>query len=243
MRVSVRLLELTLSTVPENLALDEALLEAAELDASAVEVLRLWESPETAVILGRASRWDDEAKAEICAADGVPVYRRASGGAAVAIGPGCLMYSLIISLARRPELALIDAAHQWVMQSLLTALRPLVPDVQFQGTCDLTWRGKKFSGNSLRCKRTHLLYHGTLLYDFNLPLIARYLGTPPRQPAYREGRDHDSFVTNLPVDGRQLSANLVHTFEAHERLLDWPRERTCDLAINRYQTTDWNRAR
>ena len=26
----------------------------------------------------------------------------------------------------------------------------------------------KFSGNSLRVRRTHLLYHGTLLYDFSL---------------------------------------------------------------------------
>ena len=30
---------------------------------------------------------------------------------------------------------------------------------------------RKFSGNSLRVKRTHLLYHGTLLYAFDLALI------------------------------------------------------------------------
>ena len=41
----MKLLDLTLETPAENLALDEALLEEAEQSTKPTEVLRLWESP------------------------------------------------------------------------------------------------------------------------------------------------------------------------------------------------------
>ena len=44
-------LDFTLPTVEENLALDEALLLAAE-ERGGVPVLRVWESPVTTVVLG-----------------------------------------------------------------------------------------------------------------------------------------------------------------------------------------------
>ena len=47
----MRLLDLTLPIAAENLALDEALLLAAE-ESGAGEVLRLWELPSLAVVLG-----------------------------------------------------------------------------------------------------------------------------------------------------------------------------------------------
>ena len=44
-----------------------------------------------------------------------------------------------------------------------------------QGTSDLAIGDLKFSGNSARCRRRWLLYHGTLLYDFPLSLVAQCL--------------------------------------------------------------------
>ena len=73
-----------------------------------------------------------------------------------------------------------------------------------QGTSDLALNDRKFSGNAQQRKRTHLLHHGTLLYAFATEPLARYLKPPPRQPAYRAGRSHADFVTNLPTDGVTL---------------------------------------
>ena len=84
----MRLLDLTLDTVAGNLALDEALLQNAESrPEGGDEVLRLWESPQHAVVVGRSSRVAEEVDILACRAGGVPVFRRCSGGAAVAIGP------------------------------------------------------------------------------------------------------------------------------------------------------------
>ena len=169
----MRYLDLTLPTAAENLALDEALLEEAESAAAPTETLRLWESPQPLVVVGRSSRIDAEVRVDACRASGIPILRRASGGAAVVAGPGCLMYALVLSYRLQPRLRVLSQAHHYVLDTLAAALEPLAPGVQCRGTSDLALGTRKFSGNSARCRRDHLLYHGTLLYDFPLELIDR----------------------------------------------------------------------
>lgn len=212
----MQLINTTLGDPAAELALDEAFLETAESEpqGTAGELLRLWQFERPVVVIGRGSRRDGESNLEACQADGVPVLRRCSGGAAIVAGPGCLMYSLVLSCHLRPELRRIDEVHRWVMTRLVSALHRQCPQVQWQGTCDLTLDGRKFSGNSLKVARNHVLYHGTILYDFDLSQISRWLLTPPRQPDYRDGRPHDQFVTNLPVEPLQLRHDLADTFSA-----------------------------
>ena len=114
------------------------------------------------------------------------------------------MYALVLSYGRRPRLRLLSEAHRYVLGTLAAALRPLAPGVQCRGTSDLALGEYKFAGNSARCRHDHLLYHGTLLYDFPLELIDRCLAMPPRMPEYRVGRPHGGFVANLPVKAETL---------------------------------------
>ena len=60
------LLDLTLPTPHENVALDEALLEESDSSEAPTEVLRLWESPSLAVVIGRSSRAREEVDLEFC---------------------------------------------------------------------------------------------------------------------------------------------------------------------------------
>jgi lipoate-protein ligase A len=237
----MRLLDLTLDTAARNLALDEALLDEAEENATPREVLRLWEFPEFAVIVGRSSSVSQEVDAEYCAKKGMPILRRCSGGASVLVGPGCLMYSLVLSYELRPALRMIEETHAFVLERLAKCLDPLCPgEISHRGISDLTLRDRKVSGNSLRCKRGHLLYHGTLLYDFPLELIGSCLRTPPRQPDYRAGRNHLNFVANLPATVVQLRAMLEQGWNAERTKDDWPLENTLLLAQQRYDQTSWN---
>lgn len=236
----MRHLDLTLPTAEENLALDEALLDEAEGSAEPDEVLRLWESPLPLVVVGRSSRLDEEVDLPAARRRGVPVLRRASGGAAVVAGPGCLMYAIVLSYQRRPELRMIDLAHRCVLETLLAGLRPLVDGLSRQGTSDLVWQGRKFSGNSLRCKRRALLYHGTLLYDFPLESLGELLRAPPREPAYRRGRAHGEFVTNLPLSSAALRAALRSAWQAEEPVDGWPRPAVARLVDEKYARAEWN---
>jgi lipoate-protein ligase A len=234
-------LEVTLPTAEENLALDEALLTEAESSARPREIIRIWESLQVAVVVGRSTRVAEEVNLEACRADGVVVCRRTSGGASVVIGPGCLMYSLVLSYERRPAMRMVDQAHRFVLERTAKALAGSTTEcVEPMGTSDLALRDRKFSGNSLRCRRSHLLYHGTLLYDFPLEKISRYLRHPPRQPDYRKGRSHDQFVMNLLVDPARLKQCLMEAWHVDSTRRQWPTERVAQLVRERYASDEWN---
>ncbi len=236
----MRILDLTLSTAAENLALDEALLEEAENAAQPQETLRFWEPRQNMVVVGRSSRVETEVHCEVCREVGIPILRRISGGAAIITGPGCLMYSLVLGYQNQPGLRAISQAHTFVLETLAKALLPLVSGVHYQGTSDMAVGDRKFSGNSMRCRRGHFLYHGTILYDFALELISRCLKTPPRMPDYREGRDHHRFVANLPAGAEAIRRALATAWNAIEPCDDWPRELTARLAREKYGNAEWN---
>lgn len=242
-------LELTLPTPAENVALDEALLDWAEEDGPEWEFLRLWESQTPIVVVGRSSRIEQEVNLATCHEREIPVLRRSSGGAAIVAGPGCLMFAVVLSYQSRPELRDIRRAHGEVLDRLAATLRPYVSpaDVVRAGTSDLTFVEKaaaaparKFSGNSLRAKRTHLLYHGTLLYDFDLALIATCLREPPRQPEYRQARRHGDFVTNLPLARETLIEAIDAAWPTKNTLANWPHKRVASLVTERFNRDDWN---
>jgi len=237
----VRLLDLTLPTPAENLALDELLLERVEREEAAGEVLRLWESPRAMVVVGRATAVADEVRLPECRRRKIPVLRRISGGASIVAGPGCLMYAVVLSYARFPQLRAVDRAHRFVLQRMAAAVGSLLDaDVVPCGTSDLAVGDRKFSGNSLRCRRHGLLYHGTLLYDFPLSLIGECLKSPPRQPDYRCGRRHEQFVTNLHLTADRLRAAIVDTWQAEAPYGDWPTDQVEELVAEKYATEAWN---
>jgi lipoate-protein ligase A len=226
----------------ENLALDEAFLLTAEAGEGG-EVLRLWEWPTPAVVLGTACRLAQDVDEPACRADGVPILRRSSGGGTVLLGRGCLCYSLVLRYDRSPLLAEIPTSYVYIMGRVLRALDGFLPGLERAGTSDLAAAGRKFSGNAQQRKRTHLLHHGTLLYDFNLGLIGRYLRLPERQPEYRANREHGDFVMNLPVGREELKRRLRFAWEAREDAGLWPEEMVRRLVEEKYSQADWTRRR
>ncbi len=234
------LLELTLPTAAENLALDEALLDAAEAGEIEGEVLRLWEPAAACVVVGSSSRVANEVHLDHCRARNIPVLRRCSGGAAIVAGPGCLMYSLVLDLQQRPYARAVDQAHRLVLGRLAGVFRPHAPGLSCRGTSDLALGDRKFSGNSLRMRRERLLYHGTLLYAFDLGLVTACLKTPPRMPEYREGRTHAAFLTNLPLARGQIAKLLSEAWSAQDALENWPHARTEALVQEKYSQAVWN---
>lgn len=238
----MHLLDLTLPTPAENLACDEALLEdcAARGDA----VLRFWESPVPCVVVGYANAVAREADRAACAAAGVPVLRRCSGGGAVVLGPGCLNYSLVLPFGAAPELATAGGTNAFILRRLATALGALLGgEVTWAGDSDLVWRGRKCSGNAQRRRRTHLLFHGTVLLGLDLTLVARLLPLPSRQPAYRAARGHGEFLVNLPLRAEAVKGALASAWGAKPSEITWPEAATRRLVRERYAQRAWIEAR
>ncbi len=239
MTKKIRLLELTLDTPAENLALDEVLLETVEHTPDSPEVLRIWESPTPFVVLGRSCKFAEEVRHEFCRDHAIPVLRRSSGGGTVVAGPGCLMYALVLRYEFRENLRLLDQAHRFVMEQIRQAVALCGISVTIAGTSDLAIGEQKVSGNAMRCLRNSFLYHGTLLYAMDPKLIASCLGPPARQPDYRRQREHEDFVTALPCSSKALKTALVEVWETESGTVPFAKQRLQEIASQRHSQQDW----
>lgn len=237
----MKLLDLTHPDPATDLALDEALLVAAEAGTGG-EVLRLWELPTYAVVVGSGGSVPIDVNASACAADGVPVLRRASGGGTVVLGPGCLCFSLVLGYDHAPGLNDIRASNRYILARTVNALAPLVP-ASVEGTSDLAVSGVKFSGNAQQRKRRFFLHHGTLLCGFDLARVASYLNAPERQPEYRRDRPHAAFVMNLPASVDTVKRLLIEEWRPDGEYEPVPRDAARDLVAQKYSRDEWNRRR
>jgi lipoate-protein ligase A len=233
-------LDATLASAEENLALDEALLLEAEA-GRAGEVLRVWEYPNLAVVLGSGCKLAEDCDESACLAGGVPILRRSSGGGTVLLGKGCLCYSLVLRYDRSPLLTDVRRSYRLILAGVMEALGR--SGVEQAGISDLSLEGRKFSGNAQQRKRNHLLHHGTILYAFDLSLVPRYLRQPLRQPEYRAGREHEAFLRNLEVGREELILGLRRAWGAEEQSPGWPEGEVRRLGQEKYATAAWNRRR
>ena len=234
-------LDLTLPTPQENIALDEAILEAAEAGEIQNEVVRIWCPDTPIVVLGRSSKHEQEVNLGYCESQQIPVIRRCSGGATILTAADCLMYAVLLRKNSRRELQNLDTTHDFVIERIRRAIENCGVETQMQGTCDVTIDNRKVSGNALRYKRQWLIYHGTLICQgMDLSLISNCLGTPARQPDYRNGREHENFLAAMPVSTEQLKSALFDVWQANEKLFPWPEQLTQKLASEKYLLDSWN---
>jgi lipoate---protein ligase len=235
-------LEAELESIEEQLALDEALLDEAHAGRLDAPVVRTWMAAAPVVVVGSSSRIDDEVDRAACVAAGVPILRRPSGGLTVVLGPGCLMWSVVAPLPASPPPA-IERLHAAFLDPLAAALVAAGRPVVRRGSSDLAVTGldgeRKVSGNALRVRRAAVLYHGTLLDAFDLELVSRLLRHPPREPGYRAGRSHGSFLANLGLGQPALNAAVRSAFAAVMPREEWPRDRVAGLVEERYASRVW----
>lgn len=237
----LRWLDLSFDNPAQNLACDEALLEWAELENPGHGLLRFWESGKPFVVVGYAGKVQDEVHLDLCAASGIPIFRRVTGGGSVLQGPGCWNYSLILPATFDPHLETVSGSNRWIMERNRLALESLLRrPVHFRGSSDLALDDLKISGNAQRRKKRWLLFHGTLLRDLDIPLIERSLAMPPREPAYRLGRSHADFLLNTAAAGASLRDALSQEWKASAEFDRVPFHRVEILARERYGDPAWN---
>lgn len=228
---SFRLLDLTLSSPIENLALDEALLDDLEENGHD-PILRFWESDRYFVVLGRASCLTDDVHVPTCLQDQITVLRRASGGGTILQGPGCLSYAFVLPISLHPDLRDIRLTNRFILQRTARALQKWQPAIAVQGVSDLAVEGLKISGNAQRRKKTALLFHGTILYGMQADLIARYVKHPKRKPDYRGDRHHAAFLSRIDASPHEMKQAIADAWHAHVRLDAWPQARMSCAILN-----------
>ena len=231
-------LHLTLPDPAANLALDEALLLDAQTGG---EVLRVWEWPAPVVVLGAACKIADDVNDDACRADGVPIHRRSTGGGTVLWGCGCLVYSLVLSYDRAPELTQIGSSYRYILGRVAAALG--VDGVRPVGVSDLALGDRKFSGNAAAAQTVvppaprhaplRLRPHGRWPLS---PTAAATAGIPGAQ-------SHEDFLCNLPLTPARIAQGLRTVWGADEARTTWPEETVRTLCAEKYRREAWTRRR
>ena len=239
----MRFLDLTFPAPEENLACDEALLNAVEAD-KAPECLRLWESPTPFVVLGVAQTVRDHVHVAACETDDVPILRRCSAGGCVVQGPGSLNYTLVLRYDRHPETQTIHGSYCYILNRLSAAFQRRGFAIRHRGISDLACDDRKISGNAQKRRKHAFLHHGTLLYGPENDWMQRYLLEPADRPEYRGDRTHDRFVGRLPLAAPEIHAVIRDAFALGEAPSsdtdDWTRRERLRLLDSKYRLGEWH---
>lgn len=191
--------------------IDDKILELAAEPVA----LWVWEPATPAVVLGSSNEAEREANVEACTLGQVPVLRRYGGGGTVLLHPGCVVVSLGIWVRQYFQNKFYFERVNAAVMAALAGAWPVfgsgggLEGLRQRGLSDLTFGDRKVAGTSLFRSRNYLLYQGSLLVTPDLEQIDRLLRHPSREPDYRAGRGHRSFIAGLADFVPGLSAAVV----------------------------------
>ena len=157
--------------------------------------MRIYCLPRPVVVLGRGSKPEVELNQDACRADRIPLLRRRGGGCAVLVDPGNVIVAVVLPVQGiGGNLRYFDQISRW-LAAALTCLG--IEGVRREGSSDLVLGDRKVGGACIYRTKDLLYYSATLLVNPQLELMERYLRHPPREPAYRQGRNHSQFIQPL----------------------------------------------
>jgi lipoate-protein ligase A len=203
--------------------------------------LLLWRiSP--AVVIGRFQRADWEVDAAACAARGVRVWRRFTGGGAVYLDPGTLCIGLVAP-AGHPWAALeIPALYDPLLDGIVAACASMgLAATRDERTVRVGDR--KVTGIAAHRGRHASLVHGTLLLDADLDALRACLAGPrggDLEGAPRPSASRPDHVANLG-HAAEAAAAVVTAFDAAPgELTSAERDAAANLAATRYRDPAWH---
>ena len=221
--------DISFLTPEENILFDDVLLHLAE-QGTIADTLRFWESDKMFVVLGRTGKLHEDVYIDRAKDANLQVLRRSSGGGTVIQGPGCVNFTLVLSKKYHPDIQDLRKSYRFILGKIITALDILGVKAVFKPISDLALLNneKKISGNAQHRGRNYILHHGTLLYNFDLGMIEKFLKIPRDVPDYRAGRSHLEFVSNIPLNPGVIKKEIRNVFEIdHEKNFLTPPEEEC----------------
>lgn len=178
--------------------------------------LEIFVPEKTVVVLGSGNSAETEVNESACSDRGIPILRRYGGGGTVVLYPGCVVVSVGAWVKDPFNNSRYFRALNQALISALAAKWPIFSSLSQSGISDIVFSDQKVAGTSLFRSRQYLLYQASILVDLDRPLVSSCLRHPTKEPDYRKGRGHDSFLTGLlEIEPNVKSAAYVaETLEA-----------------------------
>lgn len=213
----VRVIDTGIRTGRENVAFDQALIEAHNAGRVPETVRFLRFRP--AALVGLHQILSHEVRLDYCARHGIQVGRRITGGGGLYLDEGQIGWELALERSGLGgDLAEIAAR---LCGAAAAGLRRLGVAAEFRPRNDIEVHGRKLSGTGGMIDGRTLFFQGTLLVDFDVERMIEALKVPVEKLARRELDDARRRVTTLrEALGRvpplaEIQAALLEGFREH----------------------------
>ena len=194
MKHDMRLLLTGANGAAFNMGLDEAILESVS-NGRQPPTLRLYAWNPAAISLGFFQGLREEVDEAACAARGVDIVRRITGGGAV-FHQAEITYSIVLPETHPLAPKSIMASYEILCSGVIAGLQHLGIESSFAPINDIVAAGKKISGNAQTRKSHCLLQHGTVLLDVNVELMFELLKVPAEKTKGKLIEDVKARVTS-----------------------------------------------
>jgi lipoate-protein ligase A len=170
-----RVIDTGLRSAAQNIALNRALLEARQQDASPSTLRFLAFEP--CALLGYHQSAEQELNLDYCQKQGISVQRRITGGGAIYFDETQLGWELYL---HKRDLCSADmsAISRRICEAAARGISSLGVDAQFRPRNDIEVAGRKISGTGGAFDGDALMYQGTLLIQFDVEKMLRVLRIP-----------------------------------------------------------------
>lgn len=224
-----------------NLAAEEYLLRTKDQDYNFFYI------NDTSVIIGKHQNALAEINLPFLDKNGIPLFRRLSGGGTVFHDPGNLNFCFIRN-EKPGELVNFKKATEPIVVSLNKWGLP----VKHGERNDLLVNFKKISGNACHVFKQRVMHHGTILYDSNLDFLTNSLRADPTKYADKAVKSVRSQVANIKdllmweIGTEEFMYQLVSSIKQRNSSIvdycftDEDIKLINQIRAEKYDTAEWN---
>ncbi|WIA31302.1 hypothetical protein OEZ86_002204 [Tetradesmus obliquus] len=216
-RPIVKLLRLARFPILQQLQLEEALLRATKCNWFLIND----GTPRHSIVMGISGRVNELINVQQAQKQQLQVIKRFTGGGTVVVDHNTVFTSLIMQEGALQGLECYPVPiMRWTESFYMDVFRKH-GEFKLQEH-DYVFGEHKFGGNAQAITNKRWLHHTSFLWDFD-PANMAALQQPAKQPSYRQGREHGSFLMRLQerLPSRQqfvqeLQDNADQHFELRE---------------------------
>jgi len=217
----------------EGLAVDDTLPQSVARHGS-VPILHLYTFVPS-VIVGKYQDIEAALRIDRCKARGIEYNRRSTGGGTVIMGPEIVALGLGINVDYPGLKKGVGGVFESLSRVLIRALDHVGVHARFQPKNDLEVNGRKIAGLSAASEAdTCLLFHTSLLVDFDIPLMTDIMNTPVVK---LEDKGYNCFSRRMTTVRDELFRNL--SVAEMMSAIQTAFEREFDIAFREDSPDDW----
>jgi lipoate-protein ligase A len=198
-----------------GLAVDEAIMQVAKDEP----VMHVYTFNPPAVIVGRHQDLEAEVNIEKCNRYGILYNRRITGGGAVLMCDGAVGLAIAVKTSNPEIPRSIGGIFKFFSKGIVDALKYLDLDASYRPKNDIETNGKKIAGlGACRDENDVLLFHASILADFDPKLMLDVLNIPPEKVKDKSLAAQDRITTIKRESHREVTIAevvraIIHGYE------------------------------